>query len=160
MGLFDSLVKGVTGTIKNAAVDAVRNSVLNNQGQSGGFSNQSGAAANTPYQSAPQQVEAGGHTVGYFKELLHANFSPAYVIRENVSPSELGGSGRPYDFVLLKEGRIVGVIPLAEHNRTNNAAWKNARESAENAGIPFINFHLHMPNTKAFVIDRINRLLG
>jgi len=164
MGLFDKIVQTVKET---GLADAIDKTVDKLQ-ESGGFKD---AAASAPAQAtygpgaappaAPQAPaeEEGGHTVAYFREVISGAF-PQYQLLEGVSPAQLGGTGRPYDFALVSGGAIVAVIPLAEHNRTNNMAWKNARAAAESAGVPFINFHLHMPNKRDFVVGRINRLLG
>ena len=49
---------------------------------------------------------------------------------------------------------------LVEHNRDNNRAYLGAKETAVKSNVPFINFYLHMPNERNFVISRINRLMA
>ena len=158
MGFFDGLIKdAVRDATRDVVDDAVRVATKDVIKDATGVDvDQVDNSSTVPQTSTTGE---GGHTAGYFKEILTSEFAD-YELREKVSPSELGGDGRPYDFVLVKGGKIVAVIPLAEHNRTSNSAWKNARTAAESAKVPFINFHLHMPNKRDFVIDRIKRLLG
>ncbi|MDR1726415.1 MAG: hypothetical protein LBT74_00555 [Acidobacteriota bacterium] len=183
MGFLDGIIKStvrqvVRETVGQAAREAVRDVTKNAIQKATGLDVDGGgdgrplpsrdgrdgaprdaAAASGGYAGQGSPAAPGGHTVEYFREILASEFG-GYELRENVSPGEIGGVGRPYDFGLYQGGRLVAVVPLAAHNRTNNAAWKNARAAAEGAGVPFVNFHLHMPNQRDFVISRVKRLLG
>lgn len=94
----------------------------------------------------------------YFADILTTEFG-GYELRQNVSPAELGGSGKPYDFVLCRGGRPVGAVMLTEHNRDRNAAFLNAKAACEQAGVPFINFYLHMPNERNYIVGRIKGMV-
>lgn len=184
MGLLDRMIrKGVNKAIGNAVSDAVSNAVGN---AIGGAQNQSAPAqAGTPKfcpgcgaklnsgvrfcgscgavisgGSAPANAAApeAKKDKAFFAGVLAQEFG-AYEVRENVSPAELGGSGKPYDFGLYRDGRMAGVVMLTQHNRDNNAAYKNAKRACEAAGVPFINFYLHMPNERGYVVSRIKGLL-
>lgn len=93
----------------------------------------------------------------YFSNIIHRYFS-AYEIREDVPVSEFGGTGSPYEFALYHNGECAGVIKLAQKNSPKTNAYKQAREAAEAAGVPFINFYDYMPNVQEFVVERITRL--
>jgi len=93
----------------------------------------------------------------YFASILSRDFAD-YEIREMVPAAELGAVGRPYDFGMYKAGLLRAVVMLVEHNRDNNRAYLGPKEAARLAGIPFINFYLHMPNEYDFVVSRIRRM--
>ena len=110
-----------------------------------------------PVSAAPRAVR-GERGKDYFASILSQDFS-AYDVRENVSPAELGGGGKSYDFGLYQAGRLVGVVMLTPHNRDRNQAFLSARQTCQRAGIPFINFYTHMPNERGYVADRIRSML-
>ncbi|MDR0198079.1 MAG: hypothetical protein LBI36_07690 [Oscillospiraceae bacterium] len=154
MGLFNSFLKEASKALTNMAQNANSNtSRPAGANQSAGASRpakQSGGAVN-----AAKTAEAKA----YFAQILASEFSQ-YQVREGVSVSELGGEGRPYDFGLYQDGRLVAVVVLAEHNRTRNKPYWNSEIKARELHIPFINFYIHMPNERDFVIGRIKRLMG
>ncbi|MCL1823599.1 MAG: hypothetical protein FWG44_05295 [Oscillospiraceae bacterium] len=94
----------------------------------------------------------------HFKEILTNEFS-GYEIRENVPLSEFGGEGRPYDFGLFQDERLVSVIVLPGLNNTRNHPFWNSEKKAKELKIPFIKFYTHMPNEKDYVISRINKFM-
>ena len=94
----------------------------------------------------------------WFATMLKENFSE-YLIREYVPVAELGGDGKPYDFLLIRNGAACGAIMLTEHNKTNNRAFKGAKAACQAAGVPFINFFDFMANEPGYVINRIRGLL-
>jgi hypothetical protein len=149
---------GFFGDLIRQAEDIARGATLNVAVGAANDATQ-GAVRDTTGVETSEGASTDEHAAAYFEEILVSEFGD-FELRKNVDPSELSGSGRPYDFAFVKNDKIVAVIPLAKHNRINNAAWKDARATAERAGVAFINFHLHMPNQRDFVIDRIKRLLG
>ena len=72
--------------------------------------------------------------------------------------AELGGQGKPYEFGLYREGVLKAVVVLVQHNRDRNRAYTGSKAAAEAAGVPFINFYVHMSNEYGYVVDRIRRL--
>jgi len=92
----------------------------------------------------------------FFAEVLATEF-PQYTVQNNVSPARFGGVGQNLDFVLFEGETPVGAVVLVEHNGETSAGYKAAKETCLNAGVPFINFFLHMPNERGFVIGRIGR---
>jgi hypothetical protein len=95
----------------------------------------------------------------YFSQILASEFAQ-YQVRENVPVSEFGGEGRPYEFALLQEGKIVAFIMLTKMNGASCKLYRNSADKAKELGIPFINFYTHMYNKRSYVINRIKRMLG
>jgi hypothetical protein len=164
MGLLDSLFKKGADALVGKAAEALENATgmdldgSNNAGRQGGYNAQYPAQSAPIAQAAPTAY--GGEPLkdrAFFAGVLAQKF-PEYEVREYVPTAELGGTGRDYDFGLYKAGQPAGMVMLVEHNRDNNAAYKNARSTAQAAGVPFINFYLHMPNEQGFIINRIRRL--
>ena len=150
MGLFDKIIKGVVTEIikentdkKSSNIsqrDAVKENIISNDRQE--------------FNSANEEL----HDKNYFRKILNSEFS-RYEIRENISVSEIGGEGRNLEFGLYETNSLKAVVVLVEHNRDNNRGYNGAKAACKNAKIPFINFYLHMPNKREFVIYRINNLL-
>ena len=150
MGLFSKLL----GNVISDAIGSTINKVQENQGSKPSYT----APVTENRQQEIFTATTGGHTKDYFKEILYSEFSK-YTIRENIPVSEIGGEGKSYDFGLYENGILKGFVVLVERNRDNNKAYKDSKLYANKAKIPFINFYLHMPNEKKFVIYRINHHL-
>ena len=172
MGLFDRVVrKAVSGAVGGAVNDALEKATgldLNQDGVAGNSTDAFGA----PQQQAPAQDQqsytqeplaapatAQRKDHAYFCNLLKENFAE-YQLAEFVPVSHFGGDGKPYDFVLSRNNTSALAIMLSEHNRTNNRAFKGAKDFSEAAGVPFLNFFLHMANYDDYVIGRIKSTLG
>jgi len=147
MGLFDKILKEVGSTIEKAVKDGLKSETTTSTNES------------RPVVNNNESISGEVHDKSYFKEILNSEFNQ-YEIKDNVQVSELGGEGRPYDFGLYQLGSIKGVIVLVEHNKTRNKPYWNSEKKAQEAKVPFINFYLHMPNERDFVIYRINKLLS
>ena len=150
MGFFGKLF----GNVISDAIGSTIKKVQEDRGNQPSY-----AASNSENrQQESDTASTGGHTKEYFKDILYSEFSK-YTIRENVPVSEIGGEGKNYDFGLYENGVVKGFVVLVEHNRDNNKAYKDSKLYAKKAKIPFINFYLHMPNKKDFVLYRINHLI-
>ncbi|MDR0849153.1 MAG: hypothetical protein LBN10_08995 [Propionibacteriaceae bacterium] len=158
MGLLDSLLKGEStagqfiGGLIDKAVDAAKEVEEFAKDKVDGAEETEGTA---PVDSSGTPVSEPDKNAAFFATVLAEDF-PQYQVRENVPVSEFGGDGKPYDFVLSLGGKTVGVISLVQHNRDRNKAYRNSRAAAQAAGVPFINFYLHMPNEREFVKYRIS----
>ena len=95
----------------------------------------------------------------YFASILTQDF-PQFQFQECVPATELGGTGQTFDFVLYQGGQVMAVVILVDHNRDNNRYYHGARQTAQAAGVPFINFYTHMSNEHDYVVARIRRFLG
>ena len=151
MGFFSKLL----GNVVSDAIGSTIRKVQENQDYESSYSE----PASESRQKESVTATTGGHTRAYFKDILYSEFSK-YTVRENIPVSEIGGEGKSYDFGLYENGILKGFVVLVEHNRDNNKAYKDSKLYANRANIPFINFYLHMPNEKKFVIYRINHLLN
>ena len=86
---------------------------------------------------------------------------PQYSVREDVSPTELGGTGR---FMNYSIGVYDGSAPklfmmLIGKTTTSHREYRWSREVAEKNGIPMINFVKHYPNKVAYITERLHQYL-
>ena len=160
MGFFDNIVKNIIG---GKAADVIGDIVKETVGKVTETTHMSQNDSQTSQTSTRQNFPANNFEKQrkehpFFADVIREEFS-VYQMKEYIKPEELGGIGKPYNFGLYKNERLTATIMLTEHNRTNNAAFKNAKQACKNAGVPFINFFLHMPNERNYVIDRIKSFL-
>jgi hypothetical protein len=156
MGLFDKVVKSVVG----GKVEDLIEQATGRRGDYPAQQTSQSTSASDRHRFVNVPVPAGNRPDhAYFAQLLQEKFAQ-YQIKEYVPVAELGGSGKDYDFGLYEGGSLRGVIMLTEHNRDNNQAYKGAKAACQAAGLPFINFYLHMPNERGYIINRIKTLLG
>ena len=184
MGLFDNVVKkglgdALGGALGSKVTDAIEQATgidLNKDGQAGSSGSAYGSQAQpvpVPGQQEAQQQASDQHTAfqeapisqsgmqttdkAYFRGIINECFSN-YIIREDVSVSELGGEGTPYDFMLIANGSCAAVIMLVDKSHNRTKGYKGAEEAAQASGVPLIYFWTRMPNERGFVINRIKRL--
>ncbi len=118
---------------------------------------------NTARQAAPSYAAPSerGTMPEYFAKILAEDFSD-YSVQRFASAASVGVAAKipskPYDFALIKNGAVAGVIMLTEHNRDRNSAFLNAKNAALSAGVPFINFYTHMANERGYVVSRIRAM--
>lgn len=86
---------------------------------------------------------------------------PAYTVRENVSPRELGGTGRfmDYSIVVCDGADVKLVMMLIGKTTTSHREYRWSREFAEAKGYPFINFIKHYPNRIEYISQRLHKYL-
>ena len=86
---------------------------------------------------------------------------PQYTVKENVSPTTIGGKGRfmDYSIVVYKEDEPVLFIMLIGKTTTSHREYRWSRQEAENRGYKFINFVNHYPNTIPYITDRLHQYL-
>ena len=115
-----------------------------------------------------------------FEGIIRAEF-PKYTIRKNVPVTELVGNaedrfrlydtrpeqvykaewGQPYTFVLYKNNKPEAVVMLGDgHSHNKNVKYLIARMYAKKLDLPYINFYTQFPNTRNYVINRLNRFLN
>ncbi|MDR3070254.1 MAG: hypothetical protein LBU38_04510 [Propionibacteriaceae bacterium] len=166
MGFLDRLAKGAIGDalkgVTDSAGEAVARAVTGATGLTGSQPQAYPTSGSIPGQSdsghSPSSPVAGKRGKAYFAQILAQDFADL-TVREDVPVTELNGTGKPYDFGLYRESQLIAVVVLVEHNRDNNRAYLGGKNAAAAAGIPFINFYLHMPNEHGFVVGRIRRFL-
>ena len=166
MGLFDS--------IKKTAINKIVNTVEKSIGKAVGSAARSGSVNSGSY-NAPQNTDSDRSSYAQsrgntpdpdieqkFEQILTGDF-PELRIMKNAAPANIGITApqpcRPYTFALMRNGKAAVVILLTQHNRINNAAFKNARKSALDSKIPFLNFYTHMPNERGYITSRIKSVL-
>ena len=97
-----------------------------------------------------------------FDQILTHEFSNLELVK-NVSPQSVGIAAphpcRPYSYALLRNGKIAVVIMLTPHNRDRNSAFLNAKKSALDSNVKFLNFYTHFSNERNYVISRIKNVL-
>ncbi|MBQ1306048.1 MAG: hypothetical protein IIY44_06640 [Erysipelotrichales bacterium] len=93
-------------------------------------------------------------------EVLASDF-PQYEVKEDVSPVTFGGEGRfmNYSIVVYEEGKAKLVMMLIGKTTTAHREYRWSKEAAQKAGVPFINFVKHYPNTYAYIRDRLHKYL-
>ena len=176
-----SVNQAVTNTAQNTVVNVVSNTVGETMGVTAGESAQfcmrcgagltpgsrfcpdCGAPVSRPASSSrrsrtrriPERA-----LNAYFAEILASEF-PEYEVRRDVPPSALrvGAEGTSIDFVLYQGGIPAAAIPLTPHNGDRNQGFYGMKQACCDAGVPFINFYRHMPNTHDYVVARIRSFL-
>jgi len=177
MGLFSKILGNVIGDAIDKAKAQMQEHNVDIGQVKKAFSAAAGVGNQQPQQQRPQQqqhyqqdngwkdvfVGKEGHTKEHFREILNSEFTPKYTIKEDVPVSEIGGNGRNYDFALYENDVLKGFIVVVKRYIADFNNWDNPHNDsklcAEKANIPFINFLLHCPNKRDYVIDRINRLV-
>lgn len=95
---------------------------------------------------------------------LEACFSshfPDYEVKRAVSPSEFGGSAsaRAFTYVLYLDGEAKAVVMVTRHNQDTKKEHRQAKDAADLAGLPFINFFSHFDNQEDYILNRLGRYL-
>ncbi|MDR1832919.1 MAG: hypothetical protein LBQ97_09395 [Fusobacteriaceae bacterium] len=158
MGLFDKILKQKLGEVLSDAAGKV----IEKATQMKEEIEKKNPTANTP-QPTRSPVYGGAAAerkdAAWFSRVIAESF-PGYEVQANVPVASLGGSGKSYDFGIYRGGSVAGVVMLTPHNRDRNRAFLGAKNAAKSAGVPFINFYLHMPNERDYVIKRIQAFLA
>lgn len=115
----------------------------------------------------------------YFREILQTEF-PEYTFKENVAVQELVGNvdatfrlyktrphqaykaewGAPYTFVVVREGRVVAVIMLAEKwKQYNNVKYLISKMYMKKMGVAYIPFYTELANDIGYVVSRLRKTL-
>ena len=86
---------------------------------------------------------------------------PAYTVKENVSPRELGGTGRfmDYSIVVYDGAQVRLIMMLIGKTTTSHREYRWSREFAESRGYAFINFIKHYPNRNDYISQRLHKYL-
>ena len=182
MGLFDSIKKTAINKIVDNAGKSIGNSIGNTLGKTisnkientlGGVLPKSGSSPVYPAQnrqSSSNQVfeNQGSWNQDFavvdrkFDQILASNFSDLQVVK-NASPESVGILApqpcRPYNYALLRNGKIAVAILLTPHNRDRNSAFLNAEKAALNSKVAFLNFYTHYPNERDYIVSRIRKAL-
>ena len=107
-----------------------------------------------------EEVEDGTTAKERILKVLAEEF-PAYTVKENVSPTEFGGTGKfmNYSIVVYDGAAPKLAMMLIGKTTTTHREYRWSREEAEKRGITFINFIEHYPNTPEYISQRLHKYL-
>lgn len=86
---------------------------------------------------------------------------PAYELRENVSPTTLGGTGRfmDYSFGVYQDGTPKLFMMIVGKTTCAHSEYRWSKEQAQAAGVEMINFVAHYPNKVDYIVNRLHQYL-
>ena len=86
---------------------------------------------------------------------------PRYDVRENVSPAEIGGTGRFMNYSIgVYDGREPNLfIMIIGKTTTAHREYRWSRQEAEKRGYTFLNFVEHFPNLPEYISERLHKYL-
>ena len=165
MGILDSLLKKGAEAIGGELADKIKETVLGTDEKPTALGSlvkeaeAMEAEVKTESTADPNQ----GITVPVELKLRNiiGNQFPAYELRENVSPSELGGpaEGMNYSFAVY-DGQIPKLLlMIIGRNTCTHKDYKLSKAFAEQSGITMINFIEHFTNTVPYITDRLHNYL-
>ena len=107
-----------------------------------------------------EEVEDGSTAKERILKVLAEEF-PAYTVKENVSPTEFGGTGKfmNYSIVVYDGAAPKLAMMLIGKTTTTHREYRWSRQEAEKNGITFINFIEHYPNTPEYISQRLHNYL-
>ncbi len=158
MGLFDKLLSQGAKALTKAATDVVGNVASE-------FIN--GLTDN----AADNELDEDSMPAGYedmeeedVEERLRAVFDrefPQYEVREEVSPTTLGGTGEfmPYSYGVYENGTPKLFIMVVMNNTCRQRLYRWSKEEAAKAGVPMINFVYSFENRIDYIINRLHQYL-
>ncbi len=160
MGLFDSLLNRGAKMLKEAAADAISDVA---DGILDGVKSEGSAVGS---KRRAQDVPAGYEDIANatvdmkLRKILEREF-PQYEIREQVSPTAIGGTGtfKAYDFAVYENGIAKLFIMVVYNNTCAKRDYRWSKEEAARAGIPMINFVYAFENKIDYMINRLHQYL-
>lgn len=180
MGLFDKLLKEGAGVLKDVTSDSNKEKAASLfqslkdtlEEHADGLKDiaqelKEHAADAADQAEAPRAAEASFDTADDDRscrekllEVLKEEF-PACTVRENVSPTEIGGTGRfmNYSMVVYAGDAPKLFLMIIGKTTTSHREYRWSREEAEKKGYTFLNFVEHYPNTKEYISQRLHKYL-
>lgn len=180
MGLFDKLMKegmkvindvtseenkekasAIFGNLKEGLDDVIQQAKENGGGAGTSFDADRTAPVQDAMADAYKEDAADGRTCREkILQVLSDEFGQ-YSVREQVSPTEIGGTGRFMDYsIVVYDGDTPKLIMmLIGKTTTAHREYRWSREAAENRGYTFLNFVEHYPNTIEYITDRLHKYL-
>ncbi len=165
MGLFDALLNKGAKMLKQAATEAMENAaeeILSGLKENGG----STASTSTTRTAAPVSISTGYEALedemvdDKLRSILAKEFAQ-YEVKEQVSPTTLGGTGKflPYDFGIYENGVPKLFIMVVYNNTCAHRDYRWSKEEAARAGVPMINFVYAFENKIDYIINRLHQYL-
>ncbi len=165
MGLFDSLLNKGAKMLKEAAVDAisdVADGVLDGiKGEDSAVVSKQSAKARRAVDVPAGYEDIANATVDVKLRKILAKEFAQYEIREQVSPTTIGGTGtfKAYDFVVYENGVAKLFIMVVYNNTCAKRDYRWSKEEAARAGVPMINFVYAFENKIDYMINRLHQYL-
>ena len=164
MGFLDNLIskstKKMISDIAKSAVNAVSeewNKATDNEAL-----RPANAARSTSEDAVPAGYEALADAMAMdkVKAVMQREF-PQYEVREDVSPTTLGGTGRflPYSLGIYENNVPKLFIMQVYNNTCASRYYRWSKEEAAKAGVPLINFEAQYPNRIEYIINRLHQYL-
>ena len=187
MGFLDKLIKNTVKQVtneaerdaRNAANQAVGNAVNNALGGLFGTNRPTGTANTAPTGSGqsytapsaapayaeetvdPMYYDDGRPVAAKLREVLASDFA-AFTVRENVSPTEIGGTGKflNYTYGVYSGGAPRLFIVVGGKSEFGRRTYRWSKQQAAAAGVPLINFWVAEPNSVPYITQRLHKYLG
>ena len=166
MGLFDKLKKQISDAVGDAVGDVVGNVVSgiakkqteDIRKETEQNVNRAAAAAEDYFDDYEEMDEA--KTAERIREVMRTSY-PQFEVRENVSPTTIGGVGRymNYSFGIYNMGQPVLFIMLVGKTTCSHKEYRWSKQQAAAAGVTMINFVSHYPNKVEYVTERLGQYL-
>lgn len=156
----EGLGKGV-----NAATSAAQN--WRENGAAGAGAAPRAAASQQAYHQDAYAANAASATQtptitvqSKIRNLMMAEF-PEYELRENVSPTTIGGTGRfmNYTFGVYLNGQPKLFMMVIGKTTCSHREYRWSKEQAQAAGVPMINWVEHYPNKIDYMVNRLHQYL-
>lgn len=129
-------------------------------------------------ETVPVELMSEEQIMEHFRTILSKEF-PDYLVKENVAVTEVVGNandmfklyktrptqaykaewGRPYTFVMYRDGKIAGVVMLGGSKSYENVKFLISKMYAKKFGVPYVNFFINMPNEYGYVVNKIKEML-
>jgi hypothetical protein len=147
MGFFSKLFKKLEQKVVNQQQQQGYQNFNNNQ-----------AFNNAGYRPQPQAT-----CKSHFDEIFASEFS-GYEVKQGVAtdeivPASAGLGFRPYSYVFYDNGMAKLAVMITPRFGHESNEFLGAKTACETAGIPFVNFFLHMPNERNYVINRLKQYI-
>lgn len=112
------------------------------------------------YAKAGMLEEDGIEAATKIRKVLAEDFS-SYEVKENVSPTTLGGTGKfmNYSFGVYQGGAPKLFIMMVGKTTCSSRIYRFSKEQAAKSGVTMINFVSHYPNNVEYIKERLKKYL-
>lgn len=151
----DEFAKGVQEVVEDVS-EAVTNTTNNSSASATTNTNYSYDRVPAGYEDLPPYPEVEDKLRAVFK-----NEFSQYEIKENVSPTTIGGTGKfmPYSFGVYENGTPKLFIMVVANNTCKSRLYRWSKEEAEQNNISMINFVVNFENKIDYIINRLHQYL-
>lgn len=165
-GISNGINKGIRDAVSGAVEKAIKPVAQNLANQTANTLSKSASDINKATQelsSAAAQVKTAADGVEAsvkIRKVLSESF-PSYEVRENVSPTTIGGTGKfmNYSFGVYSGGAPKLFIMLVGKTTCSSRLYRWSKEQAQKSGVTMINFVQHYPNEVEYIRQRLAKYL-